>query len=308
MDKEVIVLTGITGYLGSAILRLLLAEQANGHHANWLIRGTMRSMKNTAKVKLLTDYFGAVLQDTNRFEFCECDMNNEAQLKAAMTGAKYLIHTATPVITKKNVSFEFLEKATVQGTQKVLQAAADCHVTRIVLTSSTQAAGVHKTHVDKIDETLWSDHTLSGVIPYTKAKILQEKMIWKWRDDQVQQGRYTPEIVTILPTTLIGEIINGIDDSTPENILQIANNKLWYGYPDFFLGWVDVDDAAFAHLRALEVEEAKNERFIIVGDTVHSKELFQLVLDELDSEYTGHSFRNKQAPYFFVALAALFTD
>ena len=64
MDKDIIVLTGITGYLGSAMLRLLLAEQANGNHKNWLIRGTIRSMDKT---KLLTDYFGDVLKDETRF-------------------------------------------------------------------------------------------------------------------------------------------------------------------------------------------------------------------------------------------------
>ena len=74
---------------------------------------------------------------------------------------------------------------------------------------------------------------------------------------------------------------------------MIANNKYWYGYPDVSLGWIDVDDAAFAHLRAIEVEEARNERFLIVGDVLECKEIWMIVKDQLDAEYTGFYFRNK---------------
>jgi len=88
-------------------------------------------------------------------------------------------------------------------------------------------------------------------------------------------------------------MIKGIDKSTPENFKMIANNKYWYGYPNVYLGWVDIDDVAFAHLRAIEVEEARNERFIIYGDYVSCKEWWQIVADTLDEEGSGHSFRNK---------------
>ena len=55
-------------------------------------------------------------------------MNNDQQLKAAFTGAKYVIHTAASTIFAKNVTFQFLENEIVQSTHKVLQAAADCKV------------------------------------------------------------------------------------------------------------------------------------------------------------------------------------
>jgi hypothetical protein len=62
---------------------------------------------------------------------------------------------------------------------------------------------------------MWSDETIEAITPYTKVKIIQEKLLWESARQIKQEGKYCPELVTILPSTLYGEIIPGIDASTP---------------------------------------------------------------------------------------------
>ena len=38
----------------------------------------------------------------------------------------------------------------------------------------------------------------------------------------------------------------------------------WKRFPDFGLPTVDVKDCAIAHLNAIKIDEAKNQRFILV--------------------------------------------
>ena len=49
------------------------------------------------------------------------------------------------------------------------------------MTSSAQACSYQRpeNHRPVIDETMWSDETIPDLIPYTRAKILQEKVLWK---------------------------------------------------------------------------------------------------------------------------------
>ena len=92
------------------------------------------------------------------------------------------------------------------------------------------------------------------------------------------------------------------------NFVDIPNGKWWTGYPEIYLGWVDVDDAALAHLRAIEVPEAANERFLIVKDSIHCRDMWQAIHDAVSSEFTGVNFRNKPAPYYLVWFLSKFSD
>ena len=107
--KDIVVVTGITGYLGSAILRLLFKMQEE-QNKNWIIRGVVRNLKNKQKLKHLQDYFGSKMEDPTRFQLAEADMANYQQMVDAFAGARYVIHTAVSVIFIEKVEWEYYEK------------------------------------------------------------------------------------------------------------------------------------------------------------------------------------------------------
>ena len=88
-------MTGITGYLGSAILKLLFKEQ---DRLGWMIRGTVRNPGDENKLKPLRDYFGDKLNDPTRFELHRVACEDLSTFENAFAGATYVIHTAAPVV------------------------------------------------------------------------------------------------------------------------------------------------------------------------------------------------------------------
>eukprot|EP00957_Ditylum_brightwellii_P178378 13586583-Ditylum_brightwellii.AAC.1 len=86
-DKPLVVITGITGFLGSAVCELFLND------GSYRIRGTVRSKSNEEKLAPLKKGFGDLFQ---QLELVEADLNDEASLMAACAGATYVVHTASP--------------------------------------------------------------------------------------------------------------------------------------------------------------------------------------------------------------------
>lgn len=77
-----------------------------------------------------------------------------------------------------------------------------------------------------------------------------------------KEGCSCPELVTINPSFIFGtSICNGAQTST-EFVRKWIMNEM-YGYPNMRMNIVDVRDCSIAHLRAMEIPEAANKRFIL---------------------------------------------
>ena len=72
---SVVTITGISGYLGSQVC---LAFLKNG---NFIVRGTVRSLKNKEKIEPLKKAFGKYFKD---LELVEADLMNEKSLIEAV--------------------------------------------------------------------------------------------------------------------------------------------------------------------------------------------------------------------------------
>jgi nucleoside-diphosphate-sugar epimerase len=68
---------------------------------------------------------------------------------------------------------------------------------------------------------------------------------------------------------------------------------------------VDVDDAALAHIRAIEVPEAEGKRFLICEHVISLSEFSKICHDALTKEYDGVKFNLKDMPYAVAWLASL---
>ena len=85
--KPLVVITGISGYLGLYVVRDFLQD------GNFRVRGTIRG-KNDAKIKPIQEAVGEALFE--QLEIVEADLLNADSLALAIQGATYVVHTASP--------------------------------------------------------------------------------------------------------------------------------------------------------------------------------------------------------------------
>ena len=70
-------ITGITGYVGSQVCKLLLEK------GNYAVKGTVRSIKNAQKMQPLKDAFG---DNYDKLEIVEADLTNKDSIYSFVKG------------------------------------------------------------------------------------------------------------------------------------------------------------------------------------------------------------------------------
>ena len=129
-SKPTVVITGVSGYLGSHVALVFLKD------GSYNVRGTVRDTKNPAKIEPLKKAFGDLFESLT---LVEADLNNEESIFGALAGANLVVHTASPYPLAPPRNENDLINPAVNGTVSVLKA---CHlnkVKRLVITSSTVA-------------------------------------------------------------------------------------------------------------------------------------------------------------------------
>ena len=57
------------------------------------------------------------------------------------------------------------------------------------------------------DENDWTDIVAWDCNAYVKSKAISERSAWDFKTEQEKLGNYCPEIVTLCPATIFGEVI-----------------------------------------------------------------------------------------------------
>jgi len=147
-----------------------------------------------------------------------------------------------------------------EGTLRVLNAAAEAGVRRVVLTSSIAAivSGHRHDAGSRYSEADWSD--LDGKISaYSKSKTLAERAAWEFQAALPPERRF--ELVTINPAYVIGPNLLGTTNTSNEIVRKLLAREV-PGVPRIFFPLVDVRDVALAHVIALQSAAAPGERFL----------------------------------------------
>jgi dihydroflavonol-4-reductase len=249
--KAKVVITGISGYLGSYVCHTFLQD------GRFQIRGTVRDPHNEAKVEPLRKAFG---DKFNELELFKADLLNPDSLDKAIEGCDYVVHTASPVPSKGLPKDEnVLIRPAVEGTLAVLKAALKHKVKRVVVTSSLSAI-VMKNDInvkEVYDENDWSD--LEACSAYDKSKTMAERAAWEFLYSIPEAERF--ELVCINPVFILGPALVPPESSTLA-VKHLMEGKFPF-LPKVMLVIVDIRECAMAHLKALIVPEAKNKRFIL---------------------------------------------
>jgi dihydroflavonol-4-reductase len=287
-----VLVTGGSGFIGSHCILQLLAA---GHQ----VRTTVRNLKREVDVRAMLKEGGAEPGDA--LSFCETDLEKDEGWSAAVADCEYVLHVASPLPPNLPKHEDELIVPAREGTLRVLRAACDADVKRVVVTSSIAAVCYgHPSQKDPFDETSWTNLEGRDVYPYIKSKTLAERAAW----DFVQNEGNGLELATINPVAVLGPVL-GADYSMSLLLVQKLMDGDMPGCPNLWYGVVDVRDVADLHLRAMADPAANGERFIATaGDFMSIVEIANVLKARMGDEAKRVSTR--RLPNWMVRLAAIF--
>ena len=286
-----VLVTGGSGFIGSHVILQLLEA---GHQ----VRTTVRSLKREADARAMLKQGGA--EPGEKLTFIAADLESSAGWPQAVAGCEYVLHVASPFPPGLPKTEDELIIPARDGALRVLRAARDAGVRRVVLTSSFAAIGYgHPPQTAPFDETSWTDPQGDDVLPYVKSKALAERAAW----DFVLKDAPDLELSVINPVGVFGPVL-GPDYSTSILIVQRLMDGAVPGCPRLNFGVVDVRDVADLHLRAMTHPAAKGERFLAVaGDFLSMRDIAKILKRRLGA--AARRVPTLQLPNFIVRLAAL---
>ena len=170
MANELVLVTGGSGFIGAHCILQLLS-------AGYRVRTSIRSLKREPDVRAMLKQ-GGLAQTDGQLTFAIADLEKDAGWPEAVDRCDYVLHVASPFPPGMPKHEDELIVPAREGTLRVLRAARDAGVRRVVLTSSFAAIGYgYEHHPAPFDETDWTD--LDGdVPPYQKSKTLAEHAAW----------------------------------------------------------------------------------------------------------------------------------
>ena len=211
------------------------------------------------------------------------------------------MHTASPFPIAAPKHEDELIKPALEGTTAVLKACHQNKVKRLVITSSIAAIMVNdKEGVYTVDD--WSD--LAKCQPYEKSKTVAERAAWDFQKKFKEE--HDLEIVTINPGLVMGPNLNKAQFSSGDIVKRVMMNDL-PGMPKVQMPSVDVRDVAKAHLNAILIPEAANQRFILCSESCWFKDYGQW-LDEVYGKQGSKKYKvvNKELPKLLCTIVAFF--
>ena len=287
-----VLVTGGSGFIGShAVLQLL----QSGHD----VRTTVRSLSSEGKVRALLKAGG--VESAERLSFVAADLEQDAAWSEAVEDCEYVLHIASPFPATVPRHEDELIVPARDGALRVLRAARDAGVRRVVLTSSFAAVGYgHDPRDEPFDETSWTRLDGRAVTPYVKSKTIAERAAW----DFVEAEGEDLELSVVNPVGVFGPVL-GPDYSTSIIVVKRLLDGDIFGCPQFSLGVVDVRDVVDLHLRAMTDPAAAGKRFLAVsGRSMRMLEIATTLRERLGE--AARRVPTRQLPNWLVRLVGLF--
>jgi dihydroflavonol-4-reductase len=239
-------LTGITGFVGSAVARVLLAK---GHQ----LRVLCRPNSNRSNLMGLD------------VEVIEGDLTQPLSYSKSLKGCQNLFHVAAdyrlwvpdPII---------MHDINVKGTRNLMQAALAAGIERVIYTSSV-ATLAKQTQLDIFYEN--SPVAYGDMIgTYKRSKFLAEQDV----KDMIKE-EHLPAII-VNPSTPIGP--RDIKPTPTGRIIIDALSGRMPAYIDTGLNVVHVDDVAMGHWLAFEHGKI-GESYILGGDNLTLSQILNII-------------------------------
>ena len=269
MSKRVLV-TGASGFVAGHVIAELREH-------GYTVRGTARK-----PVDGLADVVSA-------------DLTRDDGWAAAVDGCDYVLHVASPFPRDLPRDEDEVIRPAVDGTLRVLKAAANAGVQRVVMTSSLVAVSSGHPNGPVRTEADWS--LLNRCTPYTKSKTMAELAAWDFA------GQSGLDLVTLTPGMVFGPLRHRSVGTSVEVIRRLLNRAVPASPPMGF-AVVDVRDVATAHRLALETPAAAGNRYIVAGDHMWMRDVAVVLAEEFAPQ--GYRVPTGELPEWFARVVGWF--
>jgi dihydroflavonol-4-reductase len=261
-----VLVTGGTGFVGGWCVAELLRR---GH----TVRTTVRDASKEASIRSAV---ARAVEPGDRLEVVVADLSADEGWDAAVADCDHVLHVASPLIATRDE--QAVLRPAVDGVVRVLRAARDGGVQRVVYTSTCGAVYYgHPPQAEPFDESSWTDVEAGGMSAYVKSKALAERAAW---DFMASEGGAL-ELTTVNPSGIFGPAL-APDASSSLSLIKRLMDGSMPACPDLWFGVVDVRDVVDLHLRAMTAPGAAGERFIATqGPAVSMIEIAAVLRERL---------------------------
>jgi dihydroflavonol-4-reductase len=267
---DIVLITGASGFVGSAVARDLLRE-------GFKVRALAR------KSSLRKNFEGLDV------EIVEGDMRDPSATRAAAKDARYVFHVAADYRLWAPDPDEII-RANVDGTRSVMQAGRDVGAERVVYTSSVATLKLHEDGRPADESRPLSEDEAIGA--YKKSKVVAERLVER------MVGEGLPAVI-VNPSTPVGP--RDVKPTPTGRIIIEAAEGRMPAYVDTGLNVVHVDDVATGHVAALKKGRI-GERYILGGENLSLAELLGRIAREVGR--TPPSIRIPRELIYPVAIGA----
>ena len=274
--SDLVLVTGASGFIAQHVAIALL-------RAGYRVRGTLRDLAKAGKVRqtLAPHVQGA----EERLEFAAGDLERDGGWAEALAGCRFVHHVASPIPRQPPDHEDDLIRPAREGTLRVLRAAAQAGVERVVLTSSLAAVtyGWPREGRPVFTEEHWTILN-DSVAPYEKSKTLAEKAAWEFVASLPSGHRI--ELVSVNPGLVLGPVLDEDWGTSGELVRKLLAREL---PACVHVGWalVDVRDVAAMHLAAMTTPEAAGQRFLCATEHHWMVDVARV----LDRHYRSRGYR-----------------
>ncbi|MFI9384620.1 NAD-dependent epimerase/dehydratase family protein [Kutzneria sp. NPDC052558] len=273
---ETVLVTGGTGYVAGWCVAELLKR-------GYTVRATVRS---AAKGEHVRAAVSSEVDPEDRLRFAIADLTSDNGWADAMKGVGHVLHVASPM-GMDGADTQSLVVPARDGTLRVLRAATEAGVKRVVMTSAANTASPSSYRDESVsDETVWTDVNDPTLQPYRRSKTAAEKAAWDFMAGY--DGPMT--LATVLPGAVFGPVLGTGTMGSVRIIGRLL--KGMPGTPRIGFEIVDVRDLADAHIRAMTAPEAAGQRFLATGEFMWMLDMARALRDGLGADGAKAPTRN----------------
>lgn len=287
---KTVLVSGGSGFLGGWCVVELLRR-------DYEVRTTVRSLSKEAEVRSRTA--SQVPDADDRLTVLAADLTSDDGWAEAVAGCDYVLHVASPFPPSRPKDPDELIVPAREGTLRVLGAALDAGVERVVVTSSVAAIGASANGASgPLTEDDWTDETDPSVTAYPQSKTIAERAAW----DLAREKNAEDRLAVVNPGAIIGPVLSEDRSYSIEVVERLLQGMP--GTPNIGFSCVDVRDIVDLEIRAMLSPDAGGKRFIAVDRFLWMAEIAEMLRERLGP--AASKVPTRKVPNIAVRVMAVF--